>query len=191
MVLDVWPVRVRARTPHRGRPFIGALVAMSIAATDYALRVARDVPHAAQPVLFALAARANSRTAVTFSGGWLCETLHLHEDRVRAHVQTLTRLGVIAVDQRPGKASVIRFPLAGFIHTPRESDRGHAQAPPADSQGPPRGFTGGPPANPRGVSGSISGSISAPGCPSCGHHITTAEGVCPKCLYEPGDDVAL
>ena len=70
---------------------------MSIAATDYALRVARDVPHAAQPVLFALAARAGARTATTYTGGWLIDALNLTKNRVNVHVQTLDRIGVIAV----------------------------------------------------------------------------------------------
>ena len=160
---------------------------MSIAATNYALTVAREVPHGTHGVLFALAARAGASTATTFTGKWLQDALGMSQDSVQRHLTVLRRAGVIAVDVRPGRASVVRFPLAAVIHTPRESAVGAAARPTAESRYRYRESAVGGTAKSRHVSGSVSGTKSATACAACGHHVITADGICSQCLHDPRD----
>jgi len=101
---------------------------VSIAASKYALTVLEadaELGQGARAVLLALSIRANVNTHDTFTGGWLCRAAGMNERNVRRNVHRLAELGLIAVNRRDGKSSVIRFPLgAALTIAPRASGAG-------------------------------------------------------------------
>lgn len=88
---------------------------MSIQATDYALSVASTVPHGAQSVMFALAARTNARTGTWHTGEWIGADLGMHAGTVRRHLATLERCGVLRLTKRRGRPSVVVWPFTPSI----------------------------------------------------------------------------
>lgn len=92
---------------------------MSIRATSYALDVADEAgPVGARFVLLALAARANGACGCVFGGDWLHDASGLHRGSVRRHLDALEAAGLIAMRRRSGRAHVVRFPVAAFVHNP-------------------------------------------------------------------------
>lgn len=91
---------------------------MSHRASSYALKVCRDDPNLTsgeRAVLYAVAAAANVRTSRTFTGDWLCEATGLTSSQLWRVFKVLTARGYVSLEHRPGKSSVVGFPVFGFI----------------------------------------------------------------------------
>ena len=89
---------------------------MSVAATRYALDVLRHdptLPGGARNILLATAGAASSRTAETYTGEWLEAVCGLCRSSVWRNFLPLVERGYVALDHRPGRASVVRFPIDG------------------------------------------------------------------------------
>lgn len=94
---------------------------MSIRASAYARSICETTPElklGARCVLMLAAERANTQTAITYTGGWLVRATGLHRSSVRRCLYELVALGVVALEWRAGKASLIRFPIASALSTP-------------------------------------------------------------------------
>lgn len=94
---------------------------MSIRASSYAREICETTPElklGARCVLMLAAERANTQTAITYTGGWLVRATGLHRSSVRRCLYELTAAGVVALEWRAGKASLIRFPIAAPLSTP-------------------------------------------------------------------------
>lgn len=94
---------------------------MSVAASRYAIdtlradRELRPREWGARAVLLAVAAAADRSTHETYTGGWLGDVVGMSPRNVARNLHRLTELGYIAVTERPGRASVVRFPLGAAI----------------------------------------------------------------------------
>ena len=91
---------------------------MSIAATMYAVEYLendRTLSPSARAILLAAAVRANVKTAETYTGAWLCRVANVNDRNVRYHLHALRDAGAIKLSERPGKASVIGFPVGGVL----------------------------------------------------------------------------
>lgn len=94
---------------------------MSIRASSYARELLEhnaELTRSARLVLMLCAERANTQTAQTYTGGWLERAAKLHRSSVRRALYELAAAGAVALDYRPGKATVIRFPIAAALSTP-------------------------------------------------------------------------
>lgn len=94
---------------------------MSRQASAYAREICETTPAltiGARAVLMLAAERANAHTAITYTGGWLVRAAGMHRSSVRRCLYQLAELGVVALERRAGRASQIRFPLAGALSTP-------------------------------------------------------------------------
>lgn len=114
---------------------------MSIRASEYArATLETDPPIGTTPrlVLMLLAERANSRTGQTYTGGWLVNAAGVHPGNVRRALRELETHGLITVRHRPGKASVVGFPVVGMLSTPRAETRGVDESDPARTHHGPR-----------------------------------------------------
>lgn len=114
---------------------------MSWQACQYARAVLEDddqLPHGARLVLMLLAERANRDSGQTYTGGWLCRAARMHPSSVRRSLYELADAGLIALHNRPGKATTVRFPLAGAISTPRADERAVVEMHPAPERAAPR-----------------------------------------------------
>lgn len=104
---------------------------MSHRCSCYALDVLeqdRTLPSGARTVLLLVAARANLKTSATYTGEWLQHASGLTRSQVWRVFKLLTARGYIALQHRPGKSSVVGFPVFGFIgaveHHGRTDDGG-------------------------------------------------------------------
>lgn len=102
---------------------------MSYQASTYARELCQREPRlgtTARLVLMLVAARANVQTHETYTGRWLVDAAGAHFVTVRRALAELVDVGAIAIEHRPGRSSVIRFPIAGRLSTPRALTRGVA-----------------------------------------------------------------
>lgn len=115
---------------------------MSWQATQYARDVLEhntELKLGARLVLMLCAERANRDRAETYTGGWLVSATAMHPSSVRRSLYELEGTGLIALQARPGKSTVVRFPLAGvMLSTPRADERAVASADPALLRATPR-----------------------------------------------------
>ena len=114
---------------------------MSWQAAQYARSVLEqnaELRLGARLVLMLCAERANRDRGETYAGGWLADATAMHPSSVRRSLYELESAGVVALRSSPGKATVVRFPLAGAISTPRADGRGVVELDPAPRRAPPR-----------------------------------------------------
>lgn len=79
-------------------------------------------------MLLLVAARANVKTSSTYTGEWLERSAGLTRSQMWRVLKQLTERGYISLQHRPGKASVVGFPVFGFIgaveHKGRTDEQG-------------------------------------------------------------------
>lgn len=67
-------------------------------------------------VLMATSMRANIRTSTTYTGEWLRHATGLTRSSIWRALTVLSQRGYVYVDHRAGRASVVAFPIQGFVH---------------------------------------------------------------------------
>jgi hypothetical protein len=73
------------------------------------------LPSGARKVFMAMSIRANVRTSATMTGEWLCRATGLVPANVTRALNVLVDRGYIVLRHRPGKASIVTFPIAGYL----------------------------------------------------------------------------
>lgn len=91
---------------------------MSHRTAKYAIELLEQdatLPSGARKVFMATSIRANIRTSATMTGEWLCRATGMDRGNVWRALGELVDRGYIVLRHRPGKASIVTFPIAGYV----------------------------------------------------------------------------